>query len=124
MQNNIALYNGGYVKLDFDPRKNITRSDYLIMQVDRLGNIVNHKINDLLSIHGMVKNWYDVLLFRAGLKKPGFVMQMRNGKKIEIEKPEDYFSFWESVEGQQELLGQLNSNRQVKIIEKKQDCRI
>ena len=92
MQNNIALYNGGYVKLDFDPRKNITRSDYLIMQVDRLGNIVNHKINDLLSIHGMVKNWYDVLLFRAGLKKPGFVMQMRNGKKIEIEKPEDYFN--------------------------------
>ena len=102
------------MKLDFDPRKNITTSDYVIMRLNR----INQKINDLLTIHSMVKNWYDILLFRVGFKKPRFVMRLRNGKKIEIKKPEDYFSFWESEEGQQELLRQLNLNRQVKIIDK------
>ena len=43
-------------------------------------------------------------------------MQLRNGKKIEIKKPEDYFSFWESDEGIQESLKQLNLNRKVKIV--------
>ena len=85
------------MKLDFDPRKNITKLDYFIMQLDR----VNRKIKDLLAVRSIVKNWYDILLFRAGLKKPEFVMQMRNGKKIEIKEPEDYFSFWESDEGQE-----------------------
>ncbi len=100
------------MKLDFDPRKNITKLDYFIMQLDR----VNRKIKDLLAVRSIVKNWYDILLFRAGLKKPEFVMQMRNGKKIEIKEPEDYFSFWESDEGQEGLLKQLNLNCKVKII--------
>lgn len=86
------------MKPDFDPRKNITKLDYFIMQFDRL----NRKIKDLLVVKSIVNNWYDILLFRVGFKKPGFVMQLRNGKKIEINKPEDYFSFWESDEGQQE----------------------
>ena len=77
------------MKLDFDPRKNITTLDYFIMQPDK----VNRKIKDLLVVRSVVKNWYDILLFRIDLKKTGFVMQLRNGKKIEIKKPEDYFSF-------------------------------
>jgi FkbM family methyltransferase len=80
------------MKLDFDPRKNITKLDYFIMQFDK----VNRKIKDLLVVKSIVNNWYDVILFRVGLKKPGFIMWLRNGKKIEIKKPEDYFSFWES----------------------------
>ena len=88
------------MKLDFDPRKNITKLDYFIMLLN--------KINDLLVIERIVKNWYDILLFRLGLKKTGFVMQLRNGKKIEINKPEDYFSSWESGgESQKALLEQL-----------------
>ena len=78
------------MKLDFDPRKNITKLDYFIMQLNR----VNSRIKDLLVIKSIVNNWYDILLFRVGLKKPKFVMQLRNGKKIEIKKLEDYFSFW------------------------------
>ena len=76
------------MNLDFDPRKNITRLDYFIMQVR-----LDRKIKDLLAIRSMVKNWYTVLLFRLGFKKPRFVMQLRNGKKIEIKKSEDYFKF-------------------------------
>ena len=43
-------------------------------------------------------------------------MQLRNDKKIKINKLEDYFSFWESDEGIQESLKQLNLNRKVKIV--------
>ena len=102
------------MKLDFDPKKNITTLDYFILQFD----MVDHKIKDLLVVRSIVKNWYDILLFRIDLKKTGFVMQLRNGKKIEIKKPEDYFSFWKSDEGQQALLKQLGFNNKVKIIEK------
>ena len=100
------------MNLDFDPRRNITKLDYFIMQFDR----VNQKTKDLLVVKSIVKNWHDVLLFRLGLKIPGFVMQMRNGRKIERKKSEDYFSFWESDEGIQESLKQLNLNRKVKIV--------
>ena len=88
------------MKLDFNPRRNITTLDHFIMQLN--------KINDLLVMRSVVKNWYDILLFRLGLKKSGFVMQLSNGKKIEINKPEDYFSSWESGgESQKVLLEQL-----------------
>ncbi len=102
------------MNLDFDPKKNITRLDYFIMQLNR----INNKIKDLLVIQSLVKNWYDVLFFRIGLKKTRFVMQLSNDKKIKINKLEDYFSFWESEEGKQELFKRLNVNHKVKIIEK------
>ena len=63
------------MKLDFDPRKNITKLDYFLMQLNR----VNNKIKDLLVVKSIVKNWYDVLLFRVGLKKV-FLMQLHNGQ--------------------------------------------
>ena len=102
------------MKLDFDPRKNITTLDYFIMQPDK----VNRKIKDLLVVRSVVKNWYDILLFRIGLKKAGFVMQLRNGKKININNQEDYFSFWESDEGQEILFRQQGFYNSVKIIQK------
>ena len=70
------MYKVGPMKLDFDPRKNITKLDYFIMQLNR----VNNKIKDLLVVKSIVKNWYDVLFFRVGLKKPGFVMQLCNSQ--------------------------------------------
>ena len=63
------------MKLDFDPRKNITKLDYFIMQFDR----VNRKMKDLLVVQRIVKNWYDVLLFRIGLKN-GFVIHRQNSQ--------------------------------------------
>jgi FkbM family methyltransferase len=98
------------VKLDFDPKKNITALDYFIMPLN-----INRRIKDLLAILSMVKNWYDILLFRMGMKKPGFVMQLRNGKKIEIKKTEDYFNFWSTEEGQMTLLKQAGLEEKIKI---------
>ena len=102
------------MKLDFDPRKNITKLDYFIMQPKR----VNARIKDLLVVRGIVENWYDIILFRIGLKQPRFVIQLRNGKKIEIKKPEDYFSFWESKECQEGLVKQWGFNSAFKIMER------
>ena len=76
------------MKLDFDPRKNITVFDNIIMPLKR--------VKDLLAVRRIVKNWEDIFLFRIGLKKAGFVMQLRNGKRININNQEDYFSFWET----------------------------
>ena len=42
-------------------------------------------------------------------------MQLRNGQKIGIKKSEDYFSFWESDEGQQELLKQWGFDSIIKL---------
>ena len=63
------------MKLDFDPRKNIIRLDYFIMQLNR----ANNKIKDLLVVQSTVRNWYDVLLFRIGLKN-GFVIHRHNSQ--------------------------------------------
>jgi FkbM family methyltransferase len=81
------------MKIDLKPRKNITILDYLVAIIPL--NKVNDKIKDLLVLRRTVKNWYSILIFRSGFKKTGFVMQLRDGKKIEIRKPEDYFSFWD-----------------------------
>ena len=86
------------------------------MQFKKQFKNANNRINDLLVVHSIVKNWQDVFLFRMGLKKPGFVMQLRNGKKININKLKDYFSFWESKEGQEELLNQSGLKSIVKIV--------
>ena len=53
------------MKFNFNPKNNITRLDYFIMHFD----MVNRKIKDLLVVRSVVKNWYDVLFFRIGLKK-------------------------------------------------------
>jgi FkbM family methyltransferase len=112
------------VNIDFDPKENITNSYKPIMLFKKLIN----KINDLRVIHRIVNNWYDIVLFRTGLKRPRFVMQLRNGKKIEIKKPQDYFLFWESKEGEKALLKQMelelvlkqfSLGSSVKVIEKK-----
>ena len=63
------------MKLDFDPKKNITKLDYFMMQLNR----VSSRIKDLLVVQGIVKNWYDVLLFRIGLKN-GFVIHRHNSQ--------------------------------------------
>ncbi len=101
------------MKFDFNPKKNITSLDYFIIRLNKI-----NKINDLLTVRKIAKNWYTILFFRLGLKKPGFVMQLRNGKKIEIKKSEDYFKFWESSEFIQELIKQFKLKDIIKISKK------
>ncbi len=99
------------MKLDFDSKNNITAFDKVIMRFKK----ANNRINDLLVVRGIVKNWQDVFLFRVGLKKPGFVMQLCNGKRVEINKPEDYFQFWETKEAQEKLLKHKGYDDLIKI---------
>ena len=89
------------MKLDFNPKKNITNFDYILNR-----NLPNRKILDFLVVKGIVKNWQEVLFFRLGIKKPKFTMKLRNGKKIKINEPEDYFEFWDGYEGQIALFKQ------------------
>ena len=101
------------MKLDFDPKSNITTFDNVAMPLKNM----HQRINNLLVVRSIVKNWQDVFLFRVGIKKAGFVMQLRSGKNIQINTTEDYFSFWETKEAQEELLKQSNLNQIVKIVE-------
>ena len=102
------------MKPDFDPKKNITKLDYFIMPFKTAGRM----INNLLVIRGIVKNWPDVLMFRLGLKKANFIMELHNGLKIKINKPSDYFSCWETVEGQKALLKQQGLDKKIRIDER------
>ena len=58
------------MKLDFDPRKNIGTLNDFLMPLNNL----NNKIKDLIVVKSVVKNWFDVLMFRLGLKKANFTM--------------------------------------------------
>ncbi len=98
------------MKLDFDPRKNITNFDYVIILFKKLQN----KIHNFLVIRDIVKNWPDVLLFRLGVKRRGkFVMELENGPKIRIDKPQDYFDFWNTMDGQVALVRQKGYDRSI-----------
>ena len=103
------------MKLDFDPRKNITTFDNIAMPLKTQMKKACSLIDNLLVVHSIVKNWQDVSLFRMGIKKVGFVMELRNGKNIRINKPEDYFSFWETKGAQEKLIKQKGYNKLVKI---------
>jgi len=83
------------LKLDFDPRKNISAFAYLATKID--------KINDFLSIRKIARNWADVILFRMGLKKT-LAIKFRDGKSAYFKSKKEYFEFWNSELGQDELI--------------------
>jgi len=91
--------NGVNLKLDFDTRKNMSAFAYLTAKI----NSKIDKINDLLSMRKIAKNWADVALFRAGLKKT-LTIKFRDGKSAYFKNMKDYFDFWKSGECLPELL--------------------
>jgi len=52
-----------------------------------------NKINDLLSIRKIVKNWLEVALFRVGYKKD-LTIKFRDGKSAYFKSKKEYFEFW------------------------------
>jgi len=101
------------LKLDFDPRKNMSAFAYLTAKI----NSKIDKINDLLSMRKIAKNWIDVALFRIGLKKT-LTIKFRDGKGAHFKSKKEYFEFWNSEFGQNELSNQLKG-RPHKIKNKK-----
>jgi len=67
------------------------------------------KINDLLSMRKIARNWVDVALFRIGLKK-NLTIKFRDGKSAYFKNKKEYFEFWNSEFGQNELSKQLKTN--------------
>ena len=78
--------------IDFDVKKNMSAFAYYYAKARKM-----NKINDILVVKRLASNWYDAILFRAHLKK-SFVMELRNGKRIQIKSIDDYNNFWESEE--------------------------
>jgi len=82
------------LRLDFDPRKNMSAFAYFAAKIN--------KINDLLFIRKIVKNWMAVVLFRIGVKKT-LTIKFRDGKSTQFKNKKEYFEFWNSEFGQNEL---------------------
>jgi len=68
--------NGVKLRLDFDPRKNMSASAYYYSKMDN--------INGLFQIRKIVKNWIEVALFRVGLEKT-LTIKFRDGKTVYFE---------------------------------------
>jgi len=94
------------LKLDFDTRKNMSAFAYLATKID--------KINDLLYIRKIAKNWIDVALFRIGLKKT-LTIKFRDGKSAYFKSKKEYFGFWNQELGQKELLKTVKNIQNYKI---------
>ena len=94
------------MKLDFDTRKNMSAFAYLTAKIN--------KINDFLSIRRMGKNWIDVLLFRAQLKKT-LTIKFRDGKSAYFKNKKEYFYFWNQELGHNELLKTVKNIQHYKI---------
>jgi FkbM family methyltransferase len=86
-------------------KKNITLLDFLLLPF----TILRENLENLVVIRKVVKNWPEVILFRLGLKKK-FVMRLRSRRKIKIEKPNDYFNFWENFWKSEDSLAFLPRN--------------
>ncbi len=94
------------MKIDFDPKKNTSKTDYWLGQFSR--------IHAFWVIYKIVKNWQDVLLFRFGLKKQ-FTIVLRNGLKAEINNLQDYFDFWNKEQIQMILFKQAGLENRMEI---------
>ena len=79
------------MKLDFDPKSNITSIDRFLMRLK-----FKNKIKDFRVVHSLIRNWLDVILFRLKIKRK-FTMILNDGSKIRIVNRKDYFEFFSGM---------------------------
>jgi len=72
-------------------KKNITLFDFLLLPF----TFLRHNIENLFVVRKVIKNWPEIVLYHLGLKKK-FIIELRNGKKVKIEKSDDYLNFLRS----------------------------
>jgi len=101
------------LEIDFNTRKNMSAFAYLTAKINSKTYKIIDKINDLLFMRKIARNWIDVALFRIGLKKI-LTVKFRDGETAYFENREDYFSFWNHDLGQKELL-KTNKNIRYEI---------
>jgi len=85
------------LKLDFDPKKNMSAFDKFYSKL---------RIEDIKYIIKVTKNWHEIILFRLGLKKKIDIV-LKNGAKFRVNNYDDYNDFWK--------FGQLILNNNVKV---------
>ena len=82
-------------------------------------NKINRRIKNLLFMKKVAKNWIEVALFRARLKKT-LTIRFRDGKSAYFKSKKEYFEFWNSEFGQNEFNKQLKTRHyNYKIKDKK-----
>uniref|UniRef100_UPI0025BC8BA2 hypothetical protein n=1 Tax=Caldisphaera sp. TaxID=2060322 RepID=UPI0025BC8BA2 len=86
------------MELGFDPKRNMSMFDYYYAKI----NAKINKINDLISMSKIAKNWLEIALFRIGLKK-SVMIKFRDGKTFYAKDRKAYFDLWNSELGQAEL---------------------
>ena len=102
------------MKLGFDPKKNMSMFDYYYAKI----NAKINKINDLISMSKIAKNWIEVAFFRIGLKK-SIMIKFRDGKTFYVKDRKAYFDLWNSELGQTELTNLIKEK--VSIINNKRN---
>lgn len=87
------------MRLNFDARRNMTRLDLLCSSLPD----IREQARNLKIISWVVKNWYDVVMFRFGLKKR-MTMRFRDGAMVDIRSQGSYLDFWWKTKlGQEEM---------------------
>jgi len=71
------------------------------------------KINDLLFMRKIAKNWIEVALFRVGVKKT-LAIKFRDGKSAYFKNRKEYFNFWRSELAQNETLKVAKANIKIR----------
>lgn len=69
--------------------KNVGRLEKILLP------IFSYRVSFFLNIFKLVDNWYDVLLFRFGLKNK-IMIRFRSGEKVRVDNLNDYFRCWSS----------------------------
>ena len=85
--------NGVKLRLDFDPRKNMSAFAKFYSKL---------RIVDIKHIIKVTRNWYEIILFRLGLKRKIYIV-LKNGSRFRVNDYNGYNYFWE--------LGQLLLNK-------------
>ena len=98
------------MKLDFDPRKNMSTFAYFTAKINSKIDKIASMINSFITIRKIAKNWIAVALFRISLKKT-LTIKFRDGKSVCFKSRKEYFDFWGSEFGQNEL-SKLTEKRQ------------
>lgn len=84
MPNNCGILQYYFARVSYYPMSN------------RFINRVSASASNLASTVGLFDNWYDVVLFKAGIKKRIELKPRQTGKTYRISSIEDYAAFWQS----------------------------
>ena len=85
------------MKINFNPKKNISITDYLLFYLSDSALIKNMKGISIRK--GMVKNWFEIPLFKLGIKKE-LTLKLINGTSKSFKTLKKYEAFWYTKEAQ------------------------